>query len=102
MSEEEQEGKRAFPKKWLKKIQESGWQDMADSMETDELKKRIVEFEQAIGEHEALMEKDSFLEKLKEDLSERKGVYTVPIAEITAKIKYSVYVLESRGTKVKG
>lgn len=91
---------KQFPKKWLKKVQESGWQEAADSMGTDELKRKIVEFEKAISEQEYLMEEDEFLQKLKTDMKERKAIYMEPIGELVANIKYSVFALESRGEVV--
>ncbi len=91
---------KEFPKKWLKKVQDSGWQEAADSMGTDELKRKIVEFEKAISEQEHLMDKDQELERLKKETKERKAIYMEPIGELVANIKYAVYVLDGRGDKV--
>jgi hypothetical protein len=95
---EVEEGPRVFNKKYMKRLKESGWVEAAESMDTAELKKKIVQFEQAVSEQEQLREKDIFLQNLKEEVKERNSVYMEPINELVAKIKYSVFVLEGRGS----
>jgi DNA-binding transcriptional regulator GbsR (MarR family) len=95
-----------FSKKWEKHLQ-SGFKEIADSLSTEDLKKKIVEYEQAISSVEKDMDADPKLsalkekaKELKEDIKEVSEVYTVSINESQASIKYMVYALESRGGPV--
>ena len=85
---------RIFPKKY--KVPDS-FKESADAMETDELKKRIIQLEQAISSTEHDMDADDKLNSLKEQVKERADIYKVSIKESQAMIKYSVWLLESRG-----
>lgn len=95
-----EEGTRTFPKKFANKLKDSDFCQRTEGMDTDELKKKIVQFEQSILEQEVLKEKDSFLQDLKDELKERNDVYQSPIGELTAQIKFCLFVLEGRGVKV--
>lgn len=101
------DGAPPIPKKWMKLLTED-WRSAADSKSTDELKKNIVQWEQAISSTEKDMDNDSALngikEKmtdLKEDLKEKSTVYKESITQCTAQIKYAVHLLDSRGVQVK-
>ena len=85
-----------FPKKYLKKLP-AGFEEAAQSMSDDELKKKIVEYERAIGELESDMEADDKLAGLKEKIKEISEIYSIPSQESKAAIRYCIYVLKSRG-----
>lgn len=94
-------------KKWAKLLS-SEWMTTAESWDTDEIKKKIVQYEQAIGQSEKDMDNDHALNGLKDRMSELKEqvketseVYTKSIAEIAAQIKYVVHLLDQRGVSVK-
>lgn len=88
-----------FPRKWEKKLPEpiGDTKSKLDSMGDDELKKKIVEWQQAISNAEKDMENDPKLCQLKEDMKEKSLVYRETISECSAQMRYSAYVLESRG-----
>lgn len=93
----------ASQKKWMK-ILSTEWMATAETYSTDEIKKKIVQWEQAISQFEKDMDNDSALnglkEKmadLKEELKEKSEVYTKSSAETQAQIKFVVHLLDSRG-----
>lgn len=95
-----------FNKKWAKLLS-ADWMQIAESFSTDEIKKKIIQAEQAISTFENDMEADSTLKSLKERQKELKEEikdvsepYTKSIAETQAQIKYFVHLLESRGVSV--
>src|ERR1044072_4312780 len=86
-------------KKWAKLLS-SEWMTTAESWTTDEIKKKIVQWEQAIGQSEKDMDADSALNglkdrmaDLKEQIKDTSEVYTKTIAEVQAQIKYVVHLL---------
>lgn len=96
-----------FSKKWQKFLS-TDWQKSAESFSTDELKKKIVLWEQAISSSEKDMDADHKLNglkekatELKEEIKEHSKVYTESINGSHAMIRFAVYLLESRGTPVK-
>jgi hypothetical protein len=97
---EVEEGPRVFNKKYAKRLKESNFCEMAESMDNDELKKKLVQYEQGISEQEKLKEKDVLLQNLKEEVKERNDVYNSPVLDLTAQIKYIVFVLEGRGIAI--
>lgn len=84
-----------FPKKLLSKL--NGFDDKAQSMSSDELKKELVNCECTIVQFEKDKEADTKLTAAKEEVKELASVYNETIKEHEAKIKYIVYVLEERG-----
>lgn len=94
-------------KKWAKLLS-SEWMTTAESWTTDEIKKKIVQWEQAIGQSEKDMDADHALNGLKDRMAELKEqikdtseVYTKTISEVQAQIKYVVHLLDTRGVSVK-
>lgn len=93
-------------KKWAKLLS-AEWMTTAESYSTDEIKKKIVQWEQAISSFEKDMEADMALNvlkermtEIKEEIKEKSEVYTKSCAETQAQIKYVVYLLDSRGVSV--
>lgn len=94
-------------KKWAKLLS-SEWMSTAETWNTDEIKKKIVQWEQAIGQVEKDMDADSALNalkermiELKEEIKEKSEVYTKTVAETQAQIRYVVHLLDQRGVSVK-
>ncbi len=97
---------KEIPKKWLKLL-DDGWKTSAQGFSTDEIKKKIVQWEQAVSSAEKDMEADTKLSalkdkaaELKEEIKETSKVYNETILESQAKIRYVVYLLESRGVSL--
>lgn len=95
-----------FNKKWAKLLS-ADWMTMAESFSTDEIKKKIVQWEQAKSVVEKDMDADTALnslkersKELKEEIKEMSEPYTKSVAETDAQIKYGVYLLEQRGVSV--
>lgn len=93
-------------KKWAKLLS-AEWMTTAESFSTDEIKKKIVQWEQAISSFEKDMDADMALNvlkermtEIKEEIKEKSEVYTKSCAETQAQIKYVVYLLDSRGVSV--
>jgi Asp-tRNA(Asn)/Glu-tRNA(Gln) amidotransferase C subunit len=87
-----------FPVKYMKKIADiPGFVEGIDSMDTDEIKRKILETEGHIYDVDRSKEADEELSKLKEKVSEILKPYRETKAIETAKLKYCIYVLESRG-----
>lgn len=96
-----------FSPKWAKKLS-SDWMSTAESYTTDELKKKIVQWEQAISSTEKDEDADMALNGIKDkmsdlkvDLKDKSKVYKESIDICQAQIKYAVHLLESRGIEVK-
>lgn len=85
-----------FPDKLLKKLPE-GWTDTANAMQEDELKKVIVEAEGNIYVIERAKQDDDKLSAAKEIVKDHSAPYRDAKATQTAKIKYALWLLESRG-----
>lgn len=85
-----------FPKKWETKLPD-GHLDKANAMSTEELKAALVEYEQDINQAEKDKEGDVNLTEAKQALKDLSGSYNDLIKARKAMVKYSVYLLESRG-----
>ena len=101
------DGNNTFPQKWAKLLS-SEWMSGAESKATDELKKNIVQWEQAISATERDMDGDPVLNgikdkmtELKEELKEKSAVYKDTVAISVAQIKFAVHLLDTRGVQVK-
>jgi len=85
-----------FPKKWSDKLP-AGFKDAAESMQTEELKSKLIEVQKDIAQTEKDMEVDEKLNDAKELVKELRSTYTFTINECKAITKYILYVLEGRG-----
>jgi hypothetical protein len=97
MPKQEQEKNYGFPAKWDKKLKASTFKEDANTMSDDELKKVILDCENSIREQEKLKEADFKLKQAQELVKDLNGAYKDSIDFDTAKIKYSLFMLESRG-----
>ena len=88
-----------FPDKWLKKLPE-GFTDTANGMKDDELKKVIFDCEGNIYTIEKEKESDNKLNAAKEIAKELSGPYRDAKSCQTAKIKYALWLLETRGVNL--
>ncbi len=95
-----------FNKKWAKLLS-ADWMTMAESFSTDEIKKKIVQWEQAKAVVEKDMDSDTALnalkeraKEIKEEIKDKSEPYTKSVLETDAQIKYVVYLLEQRGVAV--
>lgn len=93
-------------KKWFKLLS-TDWMTTAESYSTEEIKKKIVQWEQAKAVVEKDMDADTALnalkeraKEIKEETKEKSEPYTKSVAETDAQIKYAVYLLEQRGVSV--
>ena len=84
-----------FPEKYRKKIPELI--EVISSMNTEEIKKKILESEAHLYEIENAKEADDELAKAKEHAKELSASYRESKGIETAKIQYCLYVLEDRG-----
>ena len=90
-----------FPSKWLKVLKElPEFKDTADAASADDLKKIIVTCEGNISNIEKDKEADVKLTSAKEIIKDMSGPYRDAIKCQTAKIKYSVFLLEGKGEDV--
>jgi len=90
--------KSGFPDKWKKKLP-TGWDDSANSMDTDELKKVIVDCRGVIADIEKDIENDDGLKVLREDAKLKTSAYKDAQGVEDAKIRYSLYLLRERGLR---
>lgn len=94
--------KSGFPDKHKKHLS-SEWMESSESKNNEELKKNLVQYEQAISAAEKDREADPKLNGLKDRATDLKkeietaDVYKLSIQELQAQIKYIVHVLEGRG-----
>ena len=88
--------KTVFPDKYSKKIEQE-FMDNVNSMDTEDLKKRILEQESVVYEIENSKEEDTDLSEAREKVKEFSKPYREKKAEATAKIKYCLFILENRG-----
>jgi hypothetical protein len=90
-----------FPTKYMKKIQDlPDFVEGINGMDTEEVKRKILESESHIYEVEAAKEKDGELATAKEKAKECSAPYKESKGIETAKIQYCLYVLESRGVSL--
>lgn len=85
-----------FPEKWKKKLP-GGFADEADALDSDALKKKIIEAENNIVLLEREKENDHKLNGAKDLVKEMSAPYKEGQQFQTAKIKYCLHLLESRG-----
>lgn len=89
---------KTFPVKYMKKIVEiPDFVDGTNSLDTDEIKKKILETEGNLYEIDNAKEEDDELMKAKEKAKEFAQPYRDSKALETAKLKYFLYILETRG-----
>lgn len=88
-----------FPEKYSKKISEE-FMDGINAMDTEEVKKKILEAESNVYEIENAKEGDKELFSAKEKVKEFSKPYSERKTEETAKIKYCLYILENRGVNL--
>ena len=89
---------KGFPQKWWNKLS-SSYKEDAESKSNEELETDIVNNEGGISDHEKRMEEDDTLKALRDQVKDKADDYKVPIAELTAQIKYATYLLKNRGVK---
>ena len=87
---------KEFPKKYLSKMS-SEFIDSLAAMQESEIKQRILSCEQNLCDIEEAMSKDDKLTAAIESAKEWKAPYRDSKAEATAKIKFLIYTLETRG-----
>lgn len=89
---------KQFPEKYMKKIADlPDFVGGIDSMDTEEIKRKVLECEAHICEIDDAKEQDGELNDAREKVKEFGKPYREGKALETAKIKYCMFVLESRG-----
>jgi hypothetical protein len=96
MSDGSNNNMTSFPKKLLDCLSDE-FKDGAPGMSTEDLRKKLVEFERGVSETEKDMKNDPKLLQLKEDLKAYSEGYKDLIKENKASIQYVLYILEMRG-----
>lgn len=87
-----------FPEKFMKKIKDiPDFLDGINSMDTEEIKKKILKTEGAIYEIDNAKEADKELSDCKEKVKEFNKPYRESKGIESAKLQYCLYILESRG-----
>lgn len=89
----------AFPEKWAKKLP-PGFQDEANSFSVEELKKVIVDCEGNLYTIDKEKAADVPLKAAKEVSKDLGAAYREASVAQTAKIKYALFLLESKGTNL--
>lgn len=90
-----------FPEKYMKKIADiPEFVDGVASMDTEDIKKKILECEGHIYEIDNSKESDKELTQAKEKVKEFSKPYRESKGLETAKLKYCLYILESRGVNL--
>ena len=98
MPKAKEEKNYGFPDKWDKLLTKySSFKDDANTMSDDDLRAKILECEVSIKEQERSRDADADLQRAKDVVKAISGGYRDSIALDTAKIKYSLYMLETRG-----
>ncbi len=93
--------KTAFPKKYYNKIKDSTFMEDVESLDTEELKAKIVKCEETIYTIEKEKENDDKLRAAKDLVKDYSAGYNDAAAFEKAKVKYCLFILESRGQEVK-
>lgn len=93
---------KIFPKKYSKKISESDAEflDNVMSLETEDIKKKILECEGNIYEVESAKDADEELIKTREKVKEMAAPYKETKSLEAAKLQYCLFVLEERGVEL--
>jgi hypothetical protein len=100
MSQDNQE-MVVFPEKWAKILKDlPEFKEIADAASVEDLKKMIVTSEGNIYTIEKEKEQDVKLNAAKELVKEHSAPYRDAIKVQTAKIKYSLFLLEGKGEDV--
>lgn len=87
-----------FPEKYMKKIADiPDFVDGINSMDTDEIKRKILEAEGNIYDIDKAKEADKELVSAREKVKEFSKPYRESKGIETAKLQYCLFVLESRG-----
>lgn len=90
-----------FPEKFYKKIKDiPDFLDGINSMDTDEIKKKILECEGNIYDTDNAKMADVELTQTKEKAKELAKPYRETKGIETAKLQYCLYILESRGVNL--
>lgn len=90
-----------FPTKFMKKIQDlPDFVEGVNGMDTEDVKKKILESESHLYNIEAAKNDDGELVAAKEKAKECSAPYKESKGIETAKIQYCLYVLESRGVSL--
>lgn len=90
-----------FPEKYMKKIADiPDFVDGISAMETDDIKKKILEAEGNIYETDNAKEADEELAQTREKAKELAKPYREAKGIETAKIQYCIFILESRGVSL--
>ena len=88
-----------FPSKYEKKLP-TGFKDDADAFDTEKLKSTILECESNIVTVDRDMQENEELQALKNTLKDLSAGYREAKQAQTAKIKYCLHLLESRGVSL--
>lgn len=92
---------REFPNKFYKKLKEvPDFLDNINSMDSEEIKKKILECESTIFEIEKSVDADIELTQTKQKAKELSKPYKENKGVETAKLKYCLHILESRGVNL--
>ncbi len=87
-----------IPEKWMKIVNKMpDFKDMAEAASIDQLKKIIVDSEGNIYTQEQEMSEDVQLNSAKELVKDYSAKYREAIKYQTAKVKYALFLLESKG-----
>jgi Holliday junction resolvasome RuvABC DNA-binding subunit len=86
-----------FPSKFAKKLP-PGFNEAAQSMSIDELKKKLVECERTISSTEKDQENDPKLMEAKEEVAALSIGYKEILAAHKAMVKFLVWNIDERGT----
>ncbi len=86
-----------FPEKFYKKLKGLSFMDDTDSKSEEEIKKEIVSSEERLYNLDKEMEEDVNLQKAKDEVKLLTSAYREVVNIEKAKIKYCLYVMESRG-----
>lgn len=68
-----------------------------DRLSVADLNTRIASYAKAAAEHEEKKNQDEYLEKLSEEVAERRALYTEPIKEIRLKSRYMAALIKEKG-----
>lgn len=92
-----------LPDKWAKLIKKMPeWASAAESKNTEELEREVLKQQGVITDMEFEMANDAKLIAVTEELKILRKDYRDTIAEAQARSAYCLYLLRSRGKKVKG
>lgn len=90
---------KELPTKYKKQLPDD-YLETIGSMETEELKKRVLESEGKIFEIESDKEFNDEIQKAKEELKKLTGPYSDAKKQENAKIKAILFTLENRGVEI--